>query len=398
MQSQKSTPPYILFTIVISQFLCTSLWFAGNAILPELVANFGLAPSYLGHLTSAVQLGFISGTLLFAILTLADRFPPSSLFFLCSVLASVCNFILSLDTLNAITALTSRFGTGFFLAGIYPVGMKIASDYYQKGLGKSLGLLVGALVMGTAFPHFIRSFTAGLEWHYVVYLTSLGSLIGGTCMLLFVPNGPYRSPSKEFDFSLFMTVFKEYNFRKAAFGYFGHMWELYAFWAFLPVFLTAYSDIHGRGFDLSFWSFVIIAVGGISCALGGILSERSSPKAIAQTALFLSGTCCFLSPLMFWQQSPILLLVFLVFWGTVVTADSPMFSTLVAQSAPAQNKGTGLTIVNCIGFGITIFSIQLLNWVQTAVHPMFLLVTLSIGPILGLVHFIKFGKSINKGK
>lgn len=395
MQSQKSTPPYILFIIVISQFLCTSLWFAGNAILPDLVANFGLAPSYLGHLTSAVQLGFIFGTLLFAILTLADRFPPSLVFLICSILAAACNFVLVLDGLTSFSALASRFATGFFLAGIYPVGMKIASDYYQKGLGKSLGLLVGALVLGTAFPHFIRSFTAGLDWHYVVYLTSLGALIGGCCLLVFVPDGPYRSPSKGFDYSLFMTVFKVDNFRKAAFGYFGHMWELYAFWAFIPVFLTAYSEMHEKSFDLSFWSFIIIAVGGISCGLGGILSDRFSPKTIAKTALFLSGACCLLSPLLFWQASQITLLVFLVFWGMVVTADSPMFSTLVAQSAPAQNKGTGLTIVNSIGFGITIFSIQFLNWVQASIHPMFLLVILSLGPIVGLTHFLKFNQGNN---
>ncbi len=151
----------ILPVIVISQFLCTSLWFAGNAVLPDLAFEMALNDQYLGHLTSAVQIGFIVGTLLFAIFTLADKFPPSAIFFISALIASGFNLVLSVKGISPEFMLISRFGTGFFLAGIYPVGMKIASDYFQKGLGKSLGLLVGALVLGTAFPHFIRSFTGG---------------------------------------------------------------------------------------------------------------------------------------------------------------------------------------------------------------------------------------------
>lgn len=378
-----------LSVIVISQFLCTSLWFAGNAILPELAASIALSPSFLGHLTSAVQLGFIAGTLIFAIFTIADRFSPSWVFFTCAIIASFFNFALSIDGISALSILVSRFGTGFFLAGIYPVGMKIASDYFQKGLGKSLGLLVGALVLGTAFPHFVRTFTSGLDWHYVVYVTSGLALAGGFMMAVWVPDGPYRNRSKGFDFTLFFSVFQKQKFRKAAFGYFGHMWELYAFWAFTPVFLTAYGLKHQDSFDLSLWSFVIIAIGGISCAVGGILSERFLPIQIARLSLSLSGICCILSPLIFLQPFSIIMLAFMMFWGVVVTADSPMFSTLVAQNVPTHNKGTALTIVNCIGFGITIFSIQLLNWLQVIINPAYLLIILCLGPLFGSMNIVQ---------
>ncbi|TVP45836.1 MAG: MFS transporter [Mongoliibacter sp.] len=379
----------ILPVIVISQFLCTSLWFAGNAVLPELASEMALNDQYLGHLTSAVQIGFIVGTLLFAIFTLADKFPPSRIFFISSLIASGFNLVLSLEGLSPEFMLFSRFGTGFFLAGIYPVGMKIASDYYQKGLGKSLGLLVGALVLGTAFPHFIRSFTGGLDWQVVVYATSLLAILGGSFMIILVPDGPFRTKSQSFDFTVFFRVFQGDRFRQAAFGYFGHMWELYAFWAFVPVFLTAYGNSHQIKFDLSFWSFVIIAIGGVSCGLGGLISSRVRPLDISKTALSLSGICCLLSPLFFLQPYAWVLLCFMLFWGMVVTADSPMFSTLIAQNVPPHQKGTALTIVNSLGFAITIFSIQLLNWSQNLLSPGFLFLPLALGPAFGIYHIFR---------
>ncbi len=158
---------HILPTIVLSQFLCTSLWFAGNAVIPDIIRDFNLESSFLGHLISAVQFGFISGTLVFALLTISDRYSPSVVFFVCSVLAALSNLMINFGNTTSFDLLLSRFLTGFFLAGIYPVGMKIASDHYQKGLGKSLGFLVGALVLGTSFPHLIKSVSADLPWKFV---------------------------------------------------------------------------------------------------------------------------------------------------------------------------------------------------------------------------------------
>jgi MFS family permease len=388
----------ILPLIVISQFLSTSLWFAGNAVLPDLVLEINLPPEYLGHLTSAVQFGFIAGTLVFSILTIADKYSPSWVFFWSAVIASAFNFAIKLENISPMEILFFRFGTGFFLAGIYPVGMKIASDYFQKGLGKSLGFLIGALVLGTAFPHLIRSFLDPLPWNYVIVSTSVLSVIGGALIVIFVPNGPYRKKSQGFDFTVFFKVFRPKSIRSAAFGYFGHMWELYAFWAFLPFILQYFNGKHELGLDTAFWSFTIIGIGAISCSAAGLLSVKFLPKVIATFALAISGICCFISPLFVLQDSSQILLIFLMVWGLAVTADSPMFSTLVAQNAPESSRGTSLTIVNCVGFGITIISIQLLNLLAIHIDPKFLFVSLGIGPALGLFGLWNTSKLVEKEK
>lgn len=375
----------ILPIIVLSQFLCTSLWFAGNSVLPDLVSNLDLGPDYLGHLSSAVQLGFIFGTLIFAIFTIADKLSPSKVFFASSIIASLFNFLVSLDGINGTDILLFRFLTGFFLAGIYPVGMKIASDYFQKGLGKSLGLLVGALVLGTAFPHLVKSLTRSLPWKYVIYCTSALSIMGGILINAFVPDGPYRKSSKKFDLRAFLNVFKIKSFRAAAFGYFGHMWELYAFWAFVPFILQYYVSFHSIDINIPLWSFLIIAAGGISCAVGGFLSTKFNPKYIAAFALGLSGICCLLSSFFISLEYSYIFLCFLLIWGLAITADSPMFSTLVAQNSPQSSRGTALTIVNSIGFGITILSIQLLNFLSLSIQAEYLFLILGLGPIFGLI-------------
>ena len=192
----------ILPVIVFAQFCCTSLWFAGNGVMGDLLQTYGLDLLALGHLTSAVQVGFIAGTLLFAFLNLADRFPPSKVFFICALFGAVFNLGVILDNNNLNSLLLWRFLTGFSLAGIYPVGMKIAADYYQKDLGRSLGFLVGALVLGTAFPHLLKSFTGSenLPWKMVIVITSIMASLGGFLILLAVPVGPFRKARTGKDF------------------------------------------------------------------------------------------------------------------------------------------------------------------------------------------------------
>lgn len=379
----------ILISIVLAQFLCTSLWFASNAILPDLIQQYKLTPDFLAHLTSAVQIGFITGTLLFAIFTIADKFSPSRVFFISALIAAAFNFCGSLDGNTQWSLLTFRFFTGFFLAGIYPVGMKIASDYYQKGLGKSLGFLVGALVIGTALPHLLKSMATALPWKYVLYSTSGLSIAGGLAILLFVPDGPYRKPSQVIHFTAFLSGFKNSNFRSAAFGYFGHMWELYAFWAFVPVMISTYNARYPNdSLNVALLSFMIIASGGLACVLGGFLSQRYGAKKIAALALTLSCACCFLSPLFLVQSTSGLFISFLFFWGMVVVADSPLFSSLVALYAPEASRGTSLTAVTCIGFAITIISIQLIS-ALTPTNSIYMYTLLGIGPVLGLVALAK---------
>jgi predicted MFS family arabinose efflux permease len=379
-------PKWILPIIVISQFCCTSLWFAGNGVMGDLVDNFKLHEEALGHLTSAVQFGFISGTLIFALLTIADRYSPSKVFFVSALLGALCNAFMIIDSNGFLSLLLLRFLTGFFLAGIYPVGMKIAADYYDKELGKSWGFLVGALVLGTAFPHLLKDVLQNISWKYVLLTTTSLAILGGLVMKLFVPDGPFRKLSKGLDFSAFSRVFKHHEFRSAAFGYFGHMWELYAFWAFVPVMLNHYSQLHPQTtLNIPILSFCVIGIGGLSCVIGGYISQRMGAKKTAFMSLLLSCICCLVSPFIFTINLEILFIGFLLFWGMFVIADSPMFSTLVAQNADAEIKGTALTIVNCIGFAITIISIQLLNSLRFVIDSNSIYLLLAIGPILGLI-------------
>lgn len=379
---------YILPVIVFAQFCCTSLWFAGNAVLNDLTLALNLPATGLGYLTAAVQLGFITGTLFFAILSIADRFSPSRVFFICAIAGASLNLGIALQDNTYESLGILRLLTGFSLAGIYPVGMKIAADHFEQGLGRSLGFLVGALVLGTAFPHLLRFITGSviLPWKTVIIVTSLLAALGGTLILLLVPDGPYRKKLFGIRFGVIKDLFNIDAFRRAASGYFGHMWELYAFWAFVPVFLFAYLTHHGfQTYDISLWSFIILATGTIGCVAAGYLSGFSGTKKTAATALFISGCCCLISPIIFLQESVILLLLFLVFWGFMVVADSPLFSTLVAQNAPAPWRGTALTIVNCIGFSITIISILLLNFlIAKGFPPSYLFLLLLPGPVLGL--------------
>jgi MFS family permease len=377
---------HILPVIVIAQFCCTSLWFASNCVMNELAAAFQFESSALSDLTSAVQFGFIAGTLVFALLTIADRFSPSLVFLLSALAGAALNLCTILEGNTLMSLLFLRFGMGFFLAGIYPVGMKIASDYFDKGLGKSLGFLVGALVVGTALPHLIKGSFEELPWRIILISISILATFGGALIYFFVPNGPYRKSGQKTELTAIFTVFKNRKFRAAAFGYFGHMWELYAFWAFVPVMLAYYLNLHpDESFNVSQLSFIIIGIGGISCAVGGYISAHLGTRKTAAIALFLSGLSCFLSPFFFFQNSTLIFLLFMIFWGIMVVADSPLFSTLVAQNAPAEARGTALTIVNCLGFAITIFSIQLVAYLGENWNFEYAYVILGIGAVFGLL-------------
>lgn len=380
--------PHILPVIIFSQFACTSLWFAGNAIVGDLAKYHDLEPGLTGLMLSTVQLGFILGTLLFAAMMLVDRFSPSKLFLGCAFLAALCNAILLLEHLTELTLLTARFTTGFFLAGIYPVGMKIASDYYEQGLGKALGFLVGALVLGTSFPHGIRGMSLGTDYTLVITITSVLAICGGLSMYLLVPNGPFRKPSTVLQLKAGITLFKIPAFKNAAFGYFGHMWELYAFWAFLPFAIGTYNSLGNSTISSSIWTFIIIALGCVSCIIGGYISLKKGSKKVAVVSLAISGILCCISPLLF-QLPQQLFLILLSVWGMAVVSDSPQFSTLVAASAPAQLKGTALTLVNCIGFTISIVSIQLLSFLVKGIDPVYIFSILAIGPVFGLISLYK---------
>jgi MFS family permease len=369
--------------LIVSQFCGTSLWFAGNAILPQLQSLYGWQANAVGYITSAVQLGFIAGTLVIALTGITDRFSPSNIFFVSSVLGAVCNLMSLIDVSAFGLVITSRLLTGVALAGIYPVGMKIASDWREQGLGHWLGALVGALVLGTSLPQALKIFPELVNSNALILTVSAIATGGGLMVWLFIPDGPFRKPATRFSFASVRQIFKHSQFRSAAFGYFGHMWELYAFWAFVPWILFTYNEQSGSSLPVAFGSFVTIASGALGCWLGGLYSHRWGSRNIAGIALTGSGICCLLSPLVF-QLSPLGLFSFLIFWGFMVVADSPQFSALVAQQAPQQFRGSAITMTTCIGFAITIVSIQLLNFLQHTIDPTFLLIWLLPGPVLGV--------------
>ncbi|MEO1010697.1 MAG: MFS transporter [Bacteroidota bacterium] len=381
MKSQR--PLHILPIIIFSQFACTSVWFAGNSVVGELAEATGFGPELIGYILSSVQFGFITGTLVFALLMVVDRFAPSRVFMICAVLAALCNLLLLTGNISKPLLLAFRFGTGFFLAGIYPVGMKIAADYFEKGLGKALGYLVGALVFGKAFPYLVKSIGAD-HYELVIYTTSAFAAMGGLLLWAGVPNGPYRKPSKKLHLWATPRLFKIAGFRKAALGYFGHMWELYAFWGFVAFGLRTFNTIGENTIFVPLWASIIIALGGISCIVGGHLSLRHGSKKVAVISLALSGVFCLLSPFLFELPSYLFLIMFGL-WGMAVVADSPQFSSMVALEVPAELRGTALTLVNCIGFAISILSIELLSFLVTVLKPTYLFLILAIGPIIGLL-------------
>lgn len=350
----------ILFFIVLSQFAGTSLWFVGNAVLPELKLHLHLSQYAVSYITSAVMLGFIVGTLLISFLSVADRFSPVKIFFISSILGALFNTSVAWFATNAFSLFVLRFFTGFFIAGIYPVGMKIAADWYDKNLGKAMGFLLGALMLGTAFPHLLRNRSYELPWEWVLYATSLFAIVGGICMLLFVGDGPYRKKSGSFQWNAIGEIYKSKPFRQAAYGYFGHMWELYTFWGFLPIILLLYSKSSGVQLNIPLLSFLIIATGSVGSVLGGYISQKKGSAWVALMALSISGICCFISPFIFTFPTW-LFLSFLFLWGFTVSPDSPQFSTLVAQYAPQHLKGTALTIYNAIGFSISTISLIIMD-------------------------------------
>jgi MFS family permease len=388
-----AVPVHILPIIVLSQFAGTSVWFAGNAILPALQSLYHFPDDMLSNITIAVQLGFIMGTLSFALLTIADRFSPVKVFMLSALLAAMFNYLLLFTEGNISLILSLRFLTGFFLAGVYPVGMKIAADWYASNLGKALGFLVGALVAGKAVPHLLKGLGDISMWKQVIIYTSCIAATGGIMVGLLLKNGPHRTKAKGLSFSNLPALFHRRDFKAAAFGYFGHMWELYTFWAFVPVMLNWYNLHQTVNLNVSLWSFLIIGVGTISCIIGGYFSRRLGSAKVAFVSLSGSGICCILSPLFFLLPQPFFLTA-MILWGCLVIADSPQFSALVSQTADNSQKGTALTLVTCIGFAITIISIEIMSYIFMTDQPIIpwlntnktvCFMMMSLGPLFGLI-------------
>jgi len=362
-----------LFFIIASQFLSGSIWFAAN------VAYQGQ-----GILLSAVQFGFICGTLVFAALNLSDRFSPAKVFFICSLIGALFNFSGIFLSGHLPMLMITRVICGISLAGIYPVGMKIAASWYPKTVSKALGWLVGALVLAAGFPYLIRALDLQGIGQIILIVTSVLCAAGGMIQFFLVKDGPHLPRATHLDLTVIRGVFRHPGFRASAFGYFGHMWELYAVFAYVPSLIATLVDSHA-----AVLSFAFFVAGFLGCAAGGVIALRTGSRKVALASLMVSGILCLISPLLFYLPVWAALILIMI-WGVAVVADSPQFSTLNALFAPSDYVGSALTIVNCIGFLITIVTIELLDvWIKSlGIRTAFL--PLVFGPVFGWMSLKKY--------
>jgi MFS transporter, DHA1 family, inner membrane transport protein len=374
-------PRHILPVLVLAQFAGTSLWFAVNAVMPDLQRELGWPVTAVGTLTSALQLGFIAGTLVFALLAIADRFSPRAVFLFCALAGAGCTVGAWAMVRDFEALLLWRLATGFFLAGIYPVGMKIAAQWYAKGLGGALGLLVGALVLGSASAHALRAISDALPWPTLM-LGVAAVAAGGGVLLFWATGDPPHAQARvsTLQWRALATLWTDTRVRSSVLGYFGHMWELYTMWVMVPLVLATRLS----GTDLSWAAFGVLSAGALGCAGGGWLALRWGSARVAGSNLAISGLCCLAAPWLIAAPAA-LFYGWLVLWGITVAGDSPQFSTLTARNAPQQAVGSVLTLSNSIGFAISIVSILLFVSLAETVPLGLLLPGLALGPLLGLL-------------
>ena len=371
--------------IVVAQLFGTSLWFSANSAADDLIRTWGIAPADIGTLTNAVQLGFILGTLTFAVSGLADRYPASRIFAVCAILGALGNAAFALFASGMTLGIPLRFAVGFALAGVYPLGMKLVVSWVPERAGAALAQLVGMLTLGTALPHGIRLAGAGWSWQATILVSSALALVAAV-MIFSLGDGPHlkrRHDAPPLRLGRVFYAFSIREFRASALGYFGHQWELYAFWTLVPA-LVLLSGLATPGSTaLSGLSFAIIGIGALGCILGGRWSQRIGSARVAATALALSALCCAVFPFVDgwpdWIKIGLLLL-----WGASVVADSPHFSALSARACAPEIVGSALAFQNSIGFAITMLSIQLgTAWIGAwGTSIAWLLLP---GPLLGLL-------------
>jgi MFS family permease len=375
-----------LIYLSIAELLALSLWFSATAVLPALSREWQLGDSGRAGLTIAVQLGFIIGTLLSALGNLPDVYSPRLIMAVSAAVGAAANGALALWIDSLAPALALRALTGITMAGAYPPAMKIMATWFRSGRGLAMGILIGALTVGSAAPHLIHG-TTDLPWRQTLLTASLLALLACVIVLVLIREGPYRFPAARFDIRMAGAIFRERGLRLACFGYFGHMWELYPMWTWIGVFLA--ESIQSNRGDAYFGmhpstaTFLVIATGGIGCAIGGFLSDRWGRTALTMAAMGLSGLCAAVIGFTY-GGPPALTLAVALLWGFTIVPDSAQFSTAVTELSQPAYVGTALTIQTCVGFGLTMISIWLIPLLAGWLSWHWAFATLAVGPFLGV--------------
>lgn len=380
-----TSPRLQLAWLSLAMFLGMTLWFSVTAANAQIVAEFHLTSGETAWLTMAVQGGFVLGTLVSAILNLPDILNPRRLFAAGCVLGAIANAALVCAD-GVVTLTVLRAATGAALAWVYPPGMKVAAGWFEDGRGAALGILIGALTVGSAFPHLLASASTKVPWRALMLMASALAIVGGLVVVTAVGDGPYVASSARFDPAAAVRVFADRGTRLATLGYLGHMWELYAVWTWMAAFASASLGL-GAGATPSsppgsLLAFVTIASGAIGSAAAGAFADRIGVAQVARWAMIVSGLCCALAGFLFHAPLP-LLAVFVVVWGVAVVADSAQLSALVADYSPRDHVGTALTVQTCAGFLLTMASIRLLPVIAQTTGWQWVFLSLAPGPLIG---------------
>ena len=388
--ADRTAKVFSISILMLAEIAAMSLWFMSAAILPEMAQDVVISPFRQAALSSAVQAGFVAGALLSAIFGLPDRLDPRHLFAGSALIAAAANASLLTATPGGDLSIFGRFLTGAMLAGVYPVGLKIAVGWGKDDRGLLVGILVGALTFGSAAPHLL-AFAGGADWQISVALASLLAAAGGL-LCLFARLGPYHARAGQFDIRTVTEAWTNRKVRLAYAGYLGHMWELYAMWAWIGVALTASFSLHlaepSAVMLARIGAFSAIAAGGAACIAGGLFADRIGKENIAVLAMAVSGSAAIAMALAFGGPVWLVLLVALI-WGASILPDSAQFSALVADHAPPEKAGSLMTFQTALGFSLTFFTVQVTPLAVDVIDWPGVFLLMAAGPAFGVLAMVR---------